>query len=224
MCGRFAYYETEDIEERFGVTKRTGLHVGASYNIAPGQVVPVIHGHNGDIVVEGMRWGYLPLWAKDEKFGYRMINARDDAVEVKPAWRGGISHGRCLIPANGFYEWKPQEGQKVKQPYFIRVHGMPTFAMAGVSNVWLAPDGSEVPTFAIITTAACSAMESIHDRMPVIVSQEEEHSWLAGDTSLDEIRSIMRPHEWPLECIPVGRGVNLIGNNEASLIAPLMTS
>ncbi len=218
MCGRFAYYETEDIEERFHVTRKSGLHVGASYNVAPGQSVPVIHNVAGDVVIEGMRWGYLPSWANDERFGYKMINARDDSVEEKPAWRGGLRNGRCLVPANGFFEWKALKTGKGKQPYFIRLRGQSTFAMAGVSNVWLAPNGREIPTFAIITTAACSEMMAIHDRMPVIVSREEESSWLASDASVERLRSIMRPREWRLECIPVGRDVNSVRNNAPALI------
>ncbi|MGC8461904.1 MAG: SOS response-associated peptidase [Candidatus Dormibacteria bacterium] len=219
MCGRFAYFETEDLEERFPVTRKRGIRVGASYNVAPGQIVPIIHSHNDEIVVDSMRWGYLPSWAKDQRMGYRMINARDDTVETKPAWRGGLKHGRCLIPANGFYEWKTEAGKKVKQPYFIRIPEMSTFAMAGICTVWLGPDGREIPTFAIITTSASREMEDIHDRMPVIVSRHDERAWLSSESSLEMIRSIMMPRHWTLECIPVGHGVNSVVNNESTLIS-----
>jgi putative SOS response-associated peptidase YedK len=165
MCGRYTFQPTEEFYRRFNTANRLDSLV-PRYNIAPGQTVPVIIAQRPRRIVR-MRWGLIPHWAKDQKTAYKMINARVETLTQRPAFRGRLSHNRCLVPASGFYEWQG-EGRD-KTPYDIHPEGQPYLAFAGLYDVWITPRGEELSTFTIITTEADPVMAWLHNRMPVVV-------------------------------------------------------
>ncbi len=181
MCGRYSLIQ--DLGELalcFGF-EPGGLSLAPRYNQAPGQeglvVVAEAEGRRGRL----MRWGLIPRWADKESVGYKMINARAETVFDKPAYKELIARRRCLVPADGFYEWPRLKGKKTKRPYrFTRADGQP-FAMAGLWTIWSRPEGGEVASYTIITTKANALVRPIHDRMPVILEPDNESAWLDDD-------------------------------------------
>jgi len=150
-----------------------------------------------------LRWGLIPYWAKDEKFGYHTINARAETVDRKPAFRSAFKRRRCLIPATGFYEWKKLN--RHKQPYHIRVKDRELFAFAGLWEHWRSPEGKAIESCTIIVTDANEVLKSIHDRMPVILDPGDYDTWLDPDNrDVDRLRSLLRPYPpnrmefWPV--------------------------
>lgn len=186
------------------------------YNIAPGQDIPVVTRNTGGREISAMRWGLIPHWAGDEKIGYKMINARAETVNEKPAFKSSFRRRRCLIPASGFYEWK-RDG-KVKQPVLITLPGQRLFAFAGIWEHWDAPDGRTVYSCSIITTEAAKKVAHIHNRMPVMLTGEKEYeTWL----SLDEppvLRHLMQPYGGELQIYPVSTRVNSPRDDDPGLI------
>ena len=184
MCGRFTLTSNMDeLQARFDFEARD-LVFRPRYNVAPTQdVVAVVSdednpGHNR---AELMRWGLIPFWAKDPKIGARMINARAETVAEKPAFKNALRKRRCLILADGFYEWRKEE--KGKTPMYITIKGgvsqsRATFAMAGLFETWKSPEDELVRSCTIITTSPNALMEQIHNRMPVILPREAEATWL----------------------------------------------
>jgi putative SOS response-associated peptidase YedK len=176
MCGRFVRSSSaETLAATFGV------EIGdlpASYNIAPSQSVAAILQPDTDPQLRWLRWGLIPAWAKDPKIGYKLINARAETVAEKPSFRNAFRQQRCLIPADGFYEWQQVEGNRHKQPYFIGLQHELPFAFAGLYERWDSPDGETIDTCTIITTAANEAIAPIHNRMPVILAPQEYSQWL----------------------------------------------
>jgi putative SOS response-associated peptidase YedK len=139
-----------------------------------------------------MQWGLVPSWAKDIRIGSKMFNARSETLGEKPSFRALLKRKRCLVPASGFYEWKREDG---KVPYIIKVRNQDHFAMAGLYDVWQGGDGSVLPTFTIVTTAASKAMADLHDRMPVIVAHDMEAEWLApGELDPSLVQEILRTY------------------------------
>ena len=179
MCSRyFLDADGNVIAYTFAVPENTAVR--RRYNIAPTQEAPVVRiGAGGARELALLRWGLVPPWAKELAVGTRMINARAEGVEAKPAFRAAVRERRCLVPATGFYEWKGLPGRK--QPYAITVE-RPLFAFAGLWETWAPRAGEPVETFTIITTDANPAIASVHDRMPVILPREAEEAWLTGDT------------------------------------------
>jgi putative SOS response-associated peptidase YedK len=203
MCGRYALHSNPDVVAlMFGLSEIPAYT--PHYNIAPAAQVLIIR-HNDAAIV---RWGLVPHWAKDPAIGAKMNNARAESVAEKPSFREAYRKRRCLIPANGFYEWKPEGGRK--QPYYIYPSGGALFAFAGLWEQW-----QDLQTCAIITTDANEKMAAVSDRMPVIVSPAEYSAWLAGD-------------EIPLRACPdsaidirrVSRAVNNARNDIPGLIEP----
>ena len=219
MCGRFTFRPTEAFYERFEIGNRLDS-LGPRYNIAPGQMVPVIISQTPNQVVL-MRWGLIPHWAKDAKAAYKMINARVETLTQRPAFRGLLSHHRCLVPASGFYEWK-EEG-KGKTPYYIHPRRVEFFAFAGLYDVWTKPDGEELYTFTIITTDADAFMARLHHRMPVILPKVLEDAWL--DPQITEAQEVLdllsRSTGLDLDAYPVTRMVNRPSVDHEVLIQPL---
>lgn len=180
MCGRFSLFESiETLKEEFQFEYNGDYE--PRYNIAPGQDILTIV-QNGRIR-EGvqMRWGLIPFWADDEKIGYRMINARAETVTEKPSFKSAIKKRRCLIPVDGFYEWKKEDGKK--QPYRFEMKNKKTFALAGIWENW-SKNGKNITSCTILTTTPNDVTESIHDRMPVILTEEKYDIWL--DRSIGE--------------------------------------
>jgi len=146
------------------------------YNIAPGQDIAIIVNESGQNRLSLCRWGFVPSWCKELNVGYKMINARAETVAEKPSFREAFSRYRCLVVADGFYEWKHEGGKK--RPFYIHRRDGKPFGMAGLYNLWTSPEGSQVCTGTIITTDANDVLAPIHDRMPVILSLDETGRWL----------------------------------------------
>ena len=223
MCGRFTLTADQDsFEDRFSLT---GFDLGwvPSFNIAPTQEVLAVTNDGSENRPELMRWGLVPSWAKDPKIGNRMINARSETLAEKPSFRTAFKRRRCLIPADGFYEWK-REG-KAKKPMLITVNPGDLFAFAGLWETWKQPDDSWLLTCAIITTSANEFMKSIHDRMPVILPRESEASWLdpeEQDTAM--LSELLLPYDSDrMEAYEVSTLVNSPRNNFPEVIEPVAT-
>lgn len=223
MCGRFTLTADQDsFENRFSLT-RFDLGWVPSFNIAPTQEVLTVTNDGSENRPELMRWGLVPSWAKDPKIGNRMINARSETLAEKPSFRTAFKRRRCLIPADGFYEWK-REG-KAKKPMLITANPGGLFAFAGLWETWKQPDDSWLLTCAIITTSANEFMKSIHDRMPVILPRESEASWLDSeeqDTAM--LSELLLPYDSDrMEAYEVSTLVNSPRNNFPEVIEPVAT-
>lgn len=196
--------------------------VSPRYNIAPGQHVAVLRQNHGDLrQLVTMKWGLVPSWAKDPAVGNRMINARSETVHEKPSFRQALRSRRCIIPASGFYEWR-QVGKK-KIPHYIRLRGGNVMSLAGLWEKWKAPQGEEIETCTILTTAANSLVRKFHDRMPVILHSEEFDLWL--DRDVDDVGRLAELfHPYPSDLLtehPVTLGVNSPSNDDPCCILPL---
>lgn len=208
MCGRFtAYYTWRELVDLY----RLGDDVPARnleprYNVAPTQDVPVCRlSEDGQRVVDPLRWGLLPFWAKDEKLAYKTINARIETVHEKPAFREAFKRRRCLIPTNGWYEWR-KEGD-AKQPFLLALPDTP-FSLAGLWERWEGPDG-EVLSFTVIVGPAAEWIAEYHDRMPVVLEQDAYTDWLSPVTSSDRARELLSDaYTGPFEVRKVSRRVN----------------
>lgn len=190
MCGRFTQNLNNDFYQRFSVYNRLEL-LPQNINISPGQEVPIITHENLNLVWL-MKWGLIPSWAKDRSIGNKMFNARAESVSTKPGFRNAFKSHRCLVPSNGYFEWKTENNKKA--PYFFEVQDRPLFAFAGIFDRWEEPvGGREIYSFAIITTDSNSDVKSIHDRMPVILRPEQEQVWLDPSVSLLKLQSLFHP-------------------------------
>lgn len=192
MCGRFTLTVSPDqLQAAFDLSEPPSAELGPRYNIAPTQPVAVIT-NQAPRKLEFFKWGLIPSWAKDPKIGNSLINARGETVAEKPAFRAAFKRRRCLILADGFYEWK-KEG-KTKTPMYIQLKDGAPFALAGLWEVWQAADGSSVPTCTIITTTPNKLMETIHDRMPVILPPKAYATWLTpGELPAAEAQALIQP-------------------------------
>jgi putative SOS response-associated peptidase YedK len=213
MCGRFVLKATPaELITRFSLDECVDLT--PRYNIPPGTEIAAIRlSPEGRRVLQPLKWGLVPHWAKDPGIGSKLNNARGESVAEKPSFREAFKRRRCLIPADGFYEWKA-EG-KLKQPYYISLPE--PFAMAGLWEAWKAPDGSILRTCCVITTGPNAVMEPIHDRMPVIIAPEDWERWLSAPVT--EIGELVRPY--PAEAMrawPVSRRVSKTVDDDAGLI------
>lgn len=217
MCGRYslATPNPAQLRERFGLGFDAALE--PRFNIAPGQdVVAVTTDREGLARGDRLRWGLVPRWSKSPASGYKMINARAETLTERPAFRDALARRRCLLPADGFYEWQPR-AHGPKQPWWItRGDGAP-FAFAGLWATWRAdPDGAPLRTCTIITTTACDALADVHARMPVILPAAAEQDWLAADTPIAALRELLAPlpsHE--IARIPVSAAVNDVANDSS---------
>ncbi len=222
MCGRFTLtVDPADLKDHFQ-NATFPAKFAPRFNIAPTQPVLAIP-NDGRNAADFFVWGLIPSWAKDPSIGNRMINARGETLAEKPAYRGAYKYKRCLIPADGFYEWKAQPGTKTKLPYFIHMKDGQPFAFAGLWDEWRGPDGSPVRTCTIITTAPNSLMASIHDRMPVILRPEDYPEWLdAGPQAAQSLQHLVAPFPPELmEAYPVSALVNSPSNDRAECLQPV---
>jgi putative SOS response-associated peptidase YedK len=192
------------------------------YNIAPSQKVAVIP-NTGDNVLSMYRWGLIPSWSKDPSIGDRMINARAESLAVKPSFRNAYRRRRCLILSDGFYEWKQVPDSKTKQPFYIRMKDGLAFAFAGLWEIWVSPDGSEIRSCTIITAQPNELVATIHNRMPVILAAEAYDLWLApGDKPADQLEKFLVPYpENEMHAFPVSRMVNSPQADAPELIKPI---
>ena len=221
MCGRFTIFANfTDIMNRFDI--EAGIQeklYKPNYNIAPSNSVLSVINDGTKNRVGYLRWGLVPPWAKDEKIGYKMINARAETLTEKPSFRNAYQKKRCLILADSFYEWKRND-DKTKIPMRIKLKSDELFAMAGLWEKWISPDGQSIFTCTVITTAANKLMKDIHDRMPVILKPEDEKTWL--DLTIhdsNELNHLLKPlSEEIMEAYEVSSLVNSPNNNSAHLI------
>ena len=216
MCGRFTICShSEEIAERFNVAlPQEGLK--PRYNAAPGQSLPVITNERPNDV-QFFRWGLLPTWAKDPSMGSRLINARGDTIAQKPSFRNAFKTRRCLVIADGFYEW--QKSSSGKQPMRFALKTEELFAFAGLWELWHSPQQQKVYTFTIITTEPNEIVAPIHNRMPVILRPEQEQVWLKATTPPAALESCLRPYcANKMKAYPVSRRVNSAQIDEATLI------
>lgn len=215
MCGRFAFYSpSEAAAALFGVS--ASIEVEPRYNIAPTQFIAAIREdekHERELVM--LRWGLVPFWAKDPAIGSRMINARAETVAEKPAYRAAYRHRRCMVLADGFYEWR-KEGD-AKTPYFISLASGEPFALAGLWETWADKEsGESLQTTTLITTAANEFMAPLHHRMPVIIAANTADEWLAGAKDLLDDVAANTP---ALQAWPVDRRVNNARNEGEELVS-----
>ena len=216
MCGRFTIFaDPERLAERFQAALPAG-GLQPRYNAAPTQQLPVIL-NDGPPAIQFLQWGLIPFWAKDPSIGSRMINARSETLVDKPAFRAAFKKRRCLVLADGFYEWLQTPAGK--QPMRITLASGEPFAMAGLWETWDAPDGSLLRTFTIITGDPNELVAPIHNRMPAILLPEHEAIWLDNAAEPAIWLDILRPY--PAErmaAYPVSRRVNFVGNDDAGLV------
>ena len=208
MCGRFVLISDGDrLEDHYGLDTVPVFDGG--YNIAPSMPVPVVR-FGSDKEAAVCHWGFIPHWVKEPAL--KPINARAETLAGKPYFRDAFKRRRCLVPTNGYYEWRAAPGGK--QPYFIRMTGADLFSFAGLWSVWQGPDGP-VESCVIITTAAKETLADIHDRMPAIIAPDNYDAWLeAGGQDL------LRPCAGEMEAYPVSRRVNNPRNQGEALILP----
>jgi putative SOS response-associated peptidase YedK len=217
MCGRFAFYSpSEATAALFGVD--VSIEVEPRFNIAPSQYIAAIRqseeasGSARELAM--LRWGLVPFWAKDPAIGNRMINARAETVAEKPSFRAAFRQRRCLVLADGFYEWK-KEGA-AKTPYYISLQSGEPFAFAGLWEQWHAKESDEsIQSATLITTAANEFMASVHHRMPLLLQSDTADRWLAGD---DEVIQDVAANGPALQAWPVARTVNNARNEGEQLI------
>jgi len=228
MRGRFTL--TADpgvVARRFGAPPAQGGNTRPRYNVAPTQAVVTVT-DDGTRHLEQMRWGLVPRWAKDPKGGARMINARAETLAERPAYRGALRRRRCLIPADGFYEWAEGAGsRKARRPMYVRLTTGEPFAFAGLWDEWRPPEGGEpLRTCTIVTTEANALVAAFHHRMPVILAPEVEAVWLdPGLTDPAHLRSLLVPYPAAaMEAYPVSTAVNAAANeanDSERLVQPL---
>jgi len=219
MCGRFVSHSSLNLIEKTFNVDSVAAEVSPNYNVAPTQTVPVIV-RNHQTRLDMFHWGLVPFWAKDLKIGYRLINARVETVAQKPSFRNAFKKRRCLIVADGFYEWKGPKGQK--QPWYLTLPADEPFAFAGLWERWTGDPQGEYLSCVIITTAASKSVRDIHDRMPVILSPEAYDTWLdIENDDAAKLNSILKEgHIQDLICYPVSKRVNSVRNNDAECIKP----
>lgn len=221
MCGRFTLASPgEQVAELFGLASVPELR--PRYNIAPTQEIAIVRRDSaGRRELATARWGLIPFWAKTQEEGARMINARAETVASKPAFRGALRARRCLVPADGFYEWR-RIGTR-KQPYYFTLRDGRPFAFAGLWERWEGGAGAAVESCAIITTSPNEVVAEVHDRMPVILDRADYETWLdASKGDLERVTALLRP--WPaagLRAFPVSLAVNNPAADDPGLVTPL---
>jgi putative SOS response-associated peptidase YedK len=223
MCGRFVLYRNlEQIKEAF-VIEQVRWEPEASYNIAPTQDVAVVVQREGKNSLEKMRWGLIPSWAKDPKIGSRMINARSETLSEKPSFKRPFKSRRCLVIADGFFEWAETDHGKV--PMFIRLKSQRLLGLAGLYDVWESPQGETINSCTIVTTRPNDFMQPIHNRMPLILPKPQETEWLDPTTPrIDDWLSALTPYpSHEMEAYEVSRWVNSPQNNSVDCIRPVAT-
>ena len=221
MCGRFTLtVNPAEVQETFS-SYTFPQQFAPRFNIAPTQPVLVIPNEDQN-TADFFVWGLIPMWAKDPSIGNRMINARAETLEEKPAFRGSLKYKRCLVLADGFYEWKASEGKKAKTPFFIHMKDRKPFAFAGLWDAWNSPDGSLVKSCTIITTEPNELTGIIHNRMPVILHPRDYARWLdPSPQTPDQLKPLLKPFPADLmNAYPVSPLVNTPANDKPELVVP----
>lgn len=223
MCGRYTLYGTKNLGVRFQLPHQHQFISKDNYNASPMQWLPVIFNDEElGRIAEPMQWGFTPFWSKDPTKGPRPINTKSETAFDNRMWAGSIRHYRCLIPSRGFYEWKT-EHERTKIPYFIHPNNQVLFSFAGIYSIWNDVEGRPLYSFSILTTSPNEEMKRVHDRMPVVLRQDQESGWLDHkiDTR-DRLESYLTPYEdGKLEIYRVSGDVSSTRNNDSHLIQAL---
>jgi putative SOS response-associated peptidase YedK len=220
MCGRFVLEHSPDqLMKVYRLSSAPDL--SPRYNVTPSQQIAVVRQQNGgDRELSSLQWGLIPSWSKDSAIGYKMINARSETVHEKPSFKQAFHARRCIIPASGFYEWNKVGKEKI--PHYIRLRDGDIMSLAGLWERWKSPEGKELETCTILTTAANSLVKKLHDRMPVILHKAEFDLWL--DRDIDDVKRLTELfHPYPsdqLEEYVVNKDVNSPMNDSPGCIIP----
>ncbi|HBS46890.1 MAG TPA: SOS response-associated peptidase [Paenibacillus sp.] len=219
MCGRYTITVTmEELMVRYFANDSTIIHYAPKYNAAPMQQIPSVINTGSSNKLGELRWGLVPSWAKDDKIGSKMINARAESLLEKPSFKRLLSSRRYIIPSDGFYEWKVQGSSK--QPMRIVMRDGGIFSMAGLYDIWMDPEGNKLSTCTIITTTPNELMAEIHNRMPVILKPEDETEWLdRGNQDTTSLIKLLKPYDQQLmRAYPVSTAVGNVRNDAKELI------
>ncbi len=223
MCGRSSLTKTEkEIEQRFNASFYSEDLVRynplPNYNVAPTQLHPVITSDDSRSI-QLFKWGLIPFWAKDSKIAFKMINARKETVLEKPSFKQAVERRRCIVPFDGFYEWKKEGKQKI--PYRFQTTNEDIFSIAGMWEKWVSPEGDDIYTFTLITQNANDLVAKVHDRMPAILLPEQEKLWLDQEIPVKDLIDMIQPYPSTLmRSYEVSTEVNNVRNNSPKNIEP----
>jgi putative SOS response-associated peptidase YedK len=218
MCGRYTLTQAGAVPDLFEISE---LRITPRFNVAPSQELPIIRLDSAGRR-EGalLRWGLIPHWMKEKPTGSPMINARAEGLDTKPAYRAAFKYRRCLVPADGFFEWKKVPGRKRKQPYFFQLHDRALFAFAGLWEHF-EKEGEIIESFTILTCDANDLVGKVHDRMPVILPRNGYAAWLGSGTEPDVRHRLLAPFDPDrMESYPVSPRVNSPANDDETCIEP----
>ncbi|WP_128895806.1 SOS response-associated peptidase [Longirhabdus pacifica] len=220
MCGRFTLTAEEETILSYLNLDHKPMTWKPRYNIAPTQSVLSCIKHQDAMRIGTLQWGLIPHWAKDSKIGSKLINARSETVMQKPSFKNSFARKRCIIIADGFFEWKQNEDGK--QPLYITLKDQPLFAMAGLYDTWQDEHEKKIHTCTILTTKANTFMEHIHQRMPVILKRNHIDSWLMPKQSIPTLQSLMQPyHAHEMRAIPVTKKMGNAAFDSPECIQPI---
>lgn len=224
MCGRYTILKSADaVAERFDAGPLLPMDL-PHYNVAPTNVVPVVTNEMGARILQPMQWGLVPPWARDLAIASKLINARADTLAEKPAFKAALVRKRCLIPADGFFEWRKEPDGR--QPYLFRLRSQEMFAFAGLWEEWPSPDGSSLRSCTIITVEPNDLVAGFHTRMPAILPRADEAAWLApregrnSAVSADVVQYLRPYPSDSMEAIRVSRYVNSVKSTGPGCVAP----
>jgi putative SOS response-associated peptidase YedK len=218
MCGRFTIAKDQDeiLQDLDYPAWADAASYVPSYNVAPTQTTPVLTHSNGRRI-EMLRWGLIPSWSRDKKIGSRMINARSETLAEKPSFRSLIDPRRCIVIADGYYEWMREDQHKI--PHYIHHSFEALLRLAGLWDTWQDADGAVLTTFTIITTSPTPSIAHIHDRMPVILDNDDAERWIdTASVRRDEALSLLQPYGGELSAYPVSTTVNSVRNNSVECV------
>ena len=220
MCGRFTLRTpAERVKREFQLEEMPPLE--ARYNIAPTQSILVVRQEADEREAMMLKWGLIPSWAKDASIGAKLINARSETVDEKPSFREAFKRRRCVIPADGFYEWQRTGGRK--QPFYFQLKDERLFGFAGLWEKWRTPEGESLETCSILTTEANAVLKPVHDRMPVILEPEAYELWLDDDVRKQDLRKeLLRPFPASeMTAYPVSTSINSPQHQGEELVQPI---
>lgn len=222
MCGRYTHMYTWEELHTLMSELTNSMKLETSYNVAPTQLAPIVRSSNGkEWTISQAKWGLIPKWAKEEKIGSSLINARSETITSKPSFKSAFRSRRCLVPISGFYEWKKLD-PKTKQPYYIQLESKKPMILAGIWEEWKKSDNETIESFSILTTQADETVSFLHDRMPVILNDEAQRKWLdPGASEQDLLKIISKGLAEPLQIYPVSRIVNSPKNNDIKCVEEL---
>lgn len=221
MCGRFTLtLEPGELQELLDLGPFVHI-VQPRYNIAPTQPVPIVRDPETR-AVELYQWGLVPFWSKDIKIGARLINARSETAAEKPAFRAAFKYRRCLLLADGFYEWKKEAEGAGKTPFLFKLKDDGPFTFAGLYEHWQSPEGGELHTCTILTCEPNELVGEVHNRMPVMLDAEARWRWLKADMDRKDLLALLKPYpSSEMKGFEVSRAVNSPGNDSSEVVEPI---